>query len=79
MVLSDRSADPTDCGYWEEGEGKGLILSENRKTVGSNKNKNWDPKKSRAEFFEIVFIGPGPATMLILWVGVMTGDGRQEA
>ena len=35
-------------------------------------------QKSRADFFEIVFIGPGPATMLILAVGVMAGSGQMS-
>ena len=39
----------------------------------------WDLKKECADTFEIVFIGPGPATMVILVVGVIPGDARQEA
>ena len=32
-----------------------------------------------ADISEIVFIGPGPATMAILYVGAIPGDARQEA
>ena len=39
----------------------------------------WDFKKEGADFFEIVFIGAVPAIMVILYVGVMPGDARQEA
>ena len=39
----------------------------------------WDLQKEGADIFEIVFIGAGPATMVILYVGVMLGDARQEA
>ena len=35
--------------------------------------------KAGADFSEIVFIGAVPATMVILYVGVMSGDVRQEA
>ena len=36
-------------------------------------------KKEGADIFEIVFIGPGPATMAIFYVGAIPGDARQEA
>ena len=39
----------------------------------------WDLKKEDADIFEIVFIGTGSATMVILVVGVIPGDARQEA
>ena len=39
----------------------------------------WDLKKEGADIFEIAFIGPGPATMVILAVGMIPGDARQEA
>ena len=41
----------------------------------------WDLKEEGADIFEIVFIGPGAATMVILAVavGVIPGDARQEA
>ena len=39
----------------------------------------WDLKKEGADIFEIVFIGPGPGTMVILAVGVIPGNAWQEA
>ena len=39
----------------------------------------WDLQKESADIFEIVFIGDVPATMVILAVGVIPGDARQEA
>ena len=38
-----------------------------------------DLQKEGALFFEIVFIGAVPATIVILAVGVIPGDARQEA
>ena len=35
--------------------------------------------KKSADIFEIVFIGAVPAIMVILAVGVIPGDARQEA
>ena len=49
------------------------------KSSGAGVDPFWDLKKESADIFEIVFIGPGPATMVILYVGVMPGDARQEA
>ena len=39
----------------------------------------WDLQKEGADLFEIVFIGAVPVTTVILYVGVMLGDARQEA
>ena len=49
------------------------------KSHGAGVDPSWDLKKESADIFEIVFIGPGPATMVILAVGVIPGDARHEA
>ena len=49
------------------------------KSYGAGVDPFWDLKKETADIFEIVFIGAGSATTLILYVGVMPGDARQEA
>ena len=49
------------------------------KSDGAGVDPFWDLKKEGADFFEIVFIGAGSATMVILAVGVIPGDARQEA
>ena len=47
--------------------------------LGSGVHPFWDLKIESADILKIVFIGVGPATMVILYVGVMPGDARQEA
>ena len=49
------------------------------KSYGAGVDPFWDLKKEGADIFEIVFIGAGSATMVILYVGVMPGDARQAA
>ena len=61
-----------------------LILLPNAPTCfltsyGAGVDPFWDLKKEGADIFEIVFIGPGSATILILAVSVIPGDARQEA
>ena len=48
------------------------------KSHGAGVDPFWDLKKDGADISEIVFIGPGPATM-VLAVGVIPGDVRPEA
>ena len=49
------------------------------KSYGAGVDPFWDLKKESADIFEIVFTGAVPATMVILVVGVIPGDARQEA
>ena len=48
------------------------------KSYGAGVDPFWDLKKERVDIFEIVFIGPEPATMVILYVGVIPGGAQQE-
>ena len=48
------------------------------KKYGTGVGPFWDLKKEGADIFEIVFIGLGPATMIILGVEVIPGDARPE-
>ena len=49
------------------------------KSYGAGVDPFWDIKKEGADICEIVFIGPGPATIVILVVGVIPSDARLEA
>ena len=46
------------------------------KDYGVGVDPFWDLKKESADIFEIVFIGAGSATMVILCVGVIPGGRR---
>ena len=63
-------------GPLEFGSGSARIQDQSRRW---GKQENRDLKKEGADIFEIVFIGAVPATMVILVVGVIPGDARQEA
>ena len=54
-------------------------LPKKEKSNGAGVNPFWDLKKEGVDIFEIVFIGAGSATMVIVYVGVMPGDARQVA